>query len=405
LTQIRRQQMTTSTGGSMKEERKLSKVKISLMRDPMFALWQGVMMVGKTTVSDTCPTAATNGRDEIYGRKFIQDLSEKELAFVVLHESLHKAYRHMTTWHKLWLENPMLANMAMDYVINLELKDLDPHGHKIAMPRLNGKEIGLLDEKYRGMNTKQVYDLLKQQQDGGGGEGFDEHDWEGAQGLSEDEQKELAREIDQALRQGAMAHEKMNGKGAGGMSRELDDLLKPKVNWREVLREFVKSICAGKDASSWRRVNRRFLGSDTYMPTMISERVGHIVVGVDTSGSIGGKELNDFLSEVKGIAEEVTPERVDLLYWDSEVAGHEEYDTASVGNIIESTKPRGGGGTSPSCVSQYIKDKGLKPECVIMLTDGYVGSDWGRDWECPVLWVIVGNNTDTAPNGKTIHIN
>jgi predicted metal-dependent peptidase len=141
------------------------------------------------------------------------------------------------------------------------------------------------------------------------------------------------------------------------------------------------------------------------MPTMISERVGHIVVGVDTSGSIGGKELNDFLSEVKGIAEEVTPERVDLLYWDSEVAGHEEYDTASVGNIIESTKPRGGGGTSPSCVSQYIKDKGLKPECVIMLTDGYVGTDWGRDWECPVLWTIVGNNTNTAPNGKTIHIN
>jgi predicted metal-dependent peptidase len=273
------------------------------------------------------------------------------------------------------------------------------------MPRLNGKEIGLLDEKYRGMNTKQVYDLLKQQQDGGGGEGFDEHDWEGAEGLSDEEKKELAREIDQALRQGAMAHEKMNGKGAGGMSRELDDLLKPKVNWREVLREFVKSICAGKDASSWRRVNRRFLGSDTYMPTMISERVGHIVVGVDTSGSIGGKELNDFLSEVKGIAEEVTPERVDLLYWDSEVAGHEEYDTASVGNIIESTKPRGGGGTSPSCVSQYIKDKGLKPECVIMLTDGYVGTDWGRDWGCPVLWVIVGNNTNTAPNGKTIHIN
>ena len=69
----------------MKEERKLSKVKISLMRDPMFALWQGVMMVGKTTVSDDCPTAATNGRDEIYGRKFIQDLSEKELALSLIH--------------------------------------------------------------------------------------------------------------------------------------------------------------------------------------------------------------------------------------------------------------------------------------------------------------------------------
>jgi len=261
------------------------------------------------------------------------------------------------------------------------------------------------------MHTKQVYDILKQEQEdgggggGGGGDGFDEHDWEGARELTEEEQKDLAREIDQALRQGAMAHEKFNGKGAGGMNRELMDMLNPKVNWREMLREFVKSICAGKDTSSWRRVNRRFIGSDIYMPTMISERVGHIVIGVDTSGSIGGRELSDFLSEVKGIAEEVMPERVDLLYWDSEVAGHEEYDTSNVANIIESTKPRGGGGTSPSCVTAYLKDKGINPECVIMLTDGYVGADWGGDWECPVLWTIVGGNTNSAPNGKTIHIN
>jgi predicted metal-dependent peptidase len=201
-----------------------------------------------------------------------------------------------------------------------------------------------------------------------------------------------------------MTHQKLNGSGAGGMSRELGELLEPKVNWREQLREYVKSICAGKDASSWRRVNRRYIGQDVYMPTLISERVGHIVIGIDTSGSIGGKELNDFLSEVKGVAEEVSPEKVDLLYWDGEVAGHEMYDAATVGSIIDSTKPKGGGGTSPSCVSQYLKDKGIKPECTIMLTDGYVGSDWGSDWESPVLWVIVGGNTATAPNGKTIHI-
>ncbi len=39
-----------------------------------------------------------------------------------------------------------------------------------------------------------------------------------------------------------------------------------------------------------------------------------------------------------------------------------------------------------------------------MLTDGYVGSDWGNDWPAPVLWVITGGNTVMAPNGKTIHI-
>lgn len=387
-----------------KDERKLKKVKIALMRNKLFALYQGVMMVGKTSVDDNFPTAYTNGRDEKYGRKFIRELDEKELAFVVMHECMHKMYRHLTTWKKLADENAMLTNAACDYVINLKLKDIDPEGKYIRMPMKNGKPFGLIDEKYRGMHTKQVYDLLKKEfGEGGGGEGFDDHDWGGAEEMTDKEKEELHREIDRAIRQGQIAAKKA-GIGAGGLDRELEELLEPKVDWREVLREFVKSICSAKDASSWRRVNRRFLSGDVYMPTLIGERVGHIVIGVDTSGSIGVRELSDFLSEVKGIADEVHPEKVDLLYWDSEVAGHEEYDEATVANIVSSTKPKGGGGTSPSCVTDYIKSKGLKPECVVMLTDGYVGSDWGGEWPCQVLWCIVGGNDAIAPVGKTIHI-
>jgi predicted metal-dependent peptidase len=391
----------------MNEERKLAKVKIALMRNPKFAFWQGILMVGKTSIVDGLPTAATNGRDEMYGREFVAKLEEKELAFVILHEAMHKCYRHLTTWRKLWEEYPMLANAAMDYVINLELHDMGKATGVLSFPVIDGKQLGLLDEKYRGMNTKQVYDLLKKQYgvDGsGGGEGFDEHDWEGAGELSDEEKEVLGKEIDRAIRQGVLA-EKRAGQGAGGRSRELEDLLAPQINWREVLRDYVKSICSGKDASSWRKVNRRFLSSDTYMPTLVSERVGHLVIAVDTSGSIGGHELANFLSEVKSIAEEVTPDKVDLLYWDGEVAGHEEYDSGTVANIVDSTKPRGGGGTSPSCVSTYLKDKSIKPECIIMLTDGYVGSDWGDGWEAPVLWVVAGNNSAVAPNGQTIHIN
>lgn len=393
-----------------KEERKLKKVKISLMRNPMFAMWSGLMMVGKTRIDDDCPTAATNGRDEIYGREFIKKLDERELAFVVLHECLHKAFRHLTTWSKLYKENPMLANAACDYVINLMLHDMDKDGKYLKFPTLNGKRLGLLDEKFRGMNAKQVYDILKQEMESGGGspdgdEQFDGHDWEGADGLTDEEKKMLEREVDQALRQGAMAAQKIKGSGAGNMDRYIDELLNPKVNWREQLREYVKSVCKGRDTSSWRRPNRRFLGSDIYMPTLISEKVGHLVIGIDTSGSIGRDELSDFLAEVKGIASEVTPDKVDLLYWDGEVAAHETYDSATVETIVDSTKPRGGGGTSPSCVSKYLEDKSIKPECVIMLTDGYVGTDWGGNWECPVLWTIVGGNTAVAPNGKTIHIN
>ena len=398
----------------MLEERKLQKAKVSLMRDPKFALLSGVMMVGSTRIDEHIPTACTNGRDERYGRKFVQSLKEPELNFVVAHEAGHKMYRHLTTWKRLHEENPRLANNAMDYVINLMLKDLDPQGRTIQMPiwrdgPMKGKPMGLCDERFRGMTTKQVFDILKQEQDqngegGGEGEGMDAHDWAEANGLTPEEAKELERDIDQAIRQGMMAQQKVAGKGTGMQSRELDELLEPKVNWREVLREFVKSTCRAKDASSWRRVNRRFLSTGTYMPSLIGEKVGHLVVGVDTSGSVGTEELAEFLSEVKGIAEEVNPEKVDLIYWDGQVAAHEEYDENDVANIVSSTKPKGGGGTAPSCVSEYLNKQKIKPECVIMLTDGYVGSDWGSDWPAQVLWVIVGGNDVVAPNGKTIHI-
>lgn len=391
-----------------KEERRLSKVKISIMRNPKFALWSGLMTVGKTRVDDNVPTACTNGRDEIYGRDFIKTLDDKELAFVVLHETLHKAYRHLFTWKKLHDENHQIANMACDYVINLQLLDMDKEQSVIAMPTRAGKAIGLVDERFRGFNTKQVFDILKEEEpDGGygGGDGFDEHDWEGAKELSDEDKKAIEKEVDQALRQGVINHNKIAGKGAGGMNRELGDLLEPKVDWREMLREFVKATCSAKDASSWRRVNRRYLSGDTYMPSLIGERVGHLVIGIDTSGSIGNAELNEFLSEVKGIASEVHPEKVDLMYWDSQVAGHEQYGYHEVDNIVSSTKPMGGGGTDPTCMIAYMKEKNIKPEAIIMLTDGCIGH-WGDEWESPILWTICGQwGKDTyAPIGKTIHI-
>ena len=405
----------------MLEERKLQKAKINLMREGKFALWSGIMMVGRTTVSDTVPTACTNGRDEAYGRKFVAELRETELNFVVLHESMHKAFRHLTTWKKLYDEDSDLANKACDYVINLKLKDIDFYEKHISMPlirdgAMRGKPMGLIDERFRGMSAKQVFDILKDEKkgkgdgeggdgdgNGGGSQGFDEHDWEGAKEMSEPEKEQLAKDIDQALREGVMNQKKLAGSGAGDVDKDVLDLLESKVDWREALREFVKSTCSAKDASSWRRINRRYLSQGIYMPSLIGERVGHLVVGADTSGSVFNA-LGGILSEVKGIAEEVKPEKVDLLYWDSRVAAHEEYGTNDVSNIINSTKPRGGGGTSPSCVSAYLKEKNIQPECVIMITDGEVGGDWGSDWTAPVLWAIVGGSDVIAPNGKTIHV-
>ena len=120
-------------------------------------------MVGKVTVSEKCKSARTNGRDVEYGRAFVDMLTDKQLAFLVVHEAMHKAYRHMTVWKHL--PDKQVANWAMDYVINLQIKDTDPSETEVAMPRdpKTGKLIGLLDEKYRGMDTKQstTYSLRK----------------------------------------------------------------------------------------------------------------------------------------------------------------------------------------------------------------------------------------------------
>jgi len=144
-----------------------------------------------------------------------------------------------------------------------------------------------------------------------------------------------------------------------------------------------------------------------YMPSLVGEKVGHIVVGIDTSGSIGVQELNTFLSEVKSIVEDVHPDALDLIYWDGAVAGHEVYDMATMSNLVSSTKPMGGGGTDPTCMMRYLKEKQIKPECIIQLTDGYIGN-WGDQWEAPILWVITETNYSSSkivsPVGKTVHI-
>lgn len=371
-------------------EQRVQRAHVSLMNDPKYCLYSGVLMLGKTDVADDVPTACTNGRDVTYGRKFVDKLAEAELKGLILHENLHKAFRHMTTWESLYKQDAQLANMACDYVINLMIHDSDPDGKNVRLP-----EGGLLDQKYRGMDAATVFRLLKQQGagngKGGGGNsqgktgqpGFDEHDWENAREMSADEKEKFARDVDQALRQGAILAGKMNG----NKPREIDDLLKSKVDWREVMRDFISSICMDKDISTWRRPNRRWVDQGVYLPSLVGESVGRIVVGVDTSGSIRTEDIGQFLGELKAICDTVRPDGIDLLYWDNEVCQHEKYEIGDFDGLLASTKPAGGGGTRPQCIVDYIKANKLKPECAVILTDGYVDT-WGAGWTCPVLWGI-----------------
>lgn len=402
--------------------RKIKKAKLDVMRSslPGLRLWAGIMSIGKTSLCERTPTAYTNGRDEVYGLNFVERLPTPQLSFVCLHEAMHKGLRHLTVWRKLFDEDRDLANRACDYVVNRMIVAADPQESVVQFPRNpDGTKLGLYDPKYDGMSAREVFDELKKNPppSGGGGQGsgqpgegeaqgFDEHDWDDAQSLPAEEQKALQKEIEHALRRGE-AEAKKCGAGRGDLPAEIGQLLRPQINWKDALREFITQNCTTKDDSSYRRLNRRFHAFDLILPTPVGEAMGHIVVGADLSGSMWSGDpspMKKILSEFVGITRMVNPEHVDLLYWDGAVTGHEEYKRGDYDGIASAMRPVGGGGTDPRCVERYLKENQIKPDCIVMLTDGEVFDQWGDNWPAPILWVICENPKITSRTGKTVHV-
>jgi len=407
-------------GKTLTEEQRLTKATADIIGNQNYVALAGILMMGDHTIVASgymgCRTAMTNGVNAWYAREFVAGLSDAELRFLILHESYHVLYKHLTTYLHLYEQNRYKANLACDYVINLKLIDFDREcgdNGFIVMPK-----VGVVDEQYRGMDSAQVYALLPDDEQGKGkgkgsgqgsgeagdgdpsdGETMDQHDWEGAKELTPDERKEIERAVDEAVRQGALIAGKM---GSGG-ARLLDDVLQSKIDWREVLREFVSTTCAGNDYSTWRRPNRRYISSGLYLPSGISETVGELVIAIDTSGSIGGRELATFLGEVVAIAKAVKPQAVRLLYWDTEVCASEYYGQDQLDDSVKATKPAGGGGTMVECVPVYLREEQIKPQAAIILTDGYLGGSWGV-WHVPVLWCVLDNKNAKPDNGKAVHI-
>lgn len=389
---------------SFTAEQRIARTRVALLRDPKWAYLTGIFMVGKSTVEDDVPTAYTNGRDIKYGRKLVDSLPDAQLRGVVLHETSHIMFRHLSVWLPLYKKDAELANIACDHVINLLIKDA-------------GEELPdwvACDERFRNMDAQKIFYILQAEKKAGGGSGriphkasgtpgrkvgdpLDDHGWEEAQQFTPEELKEMAKEIDQALREGAI----IASRTGQNIPRAVGELTAPKVDWRETLREFIKTTVKGNSYATWRRPSRRHMWNDTYLPSAISESAGHMVLGSDTSGSISDKESAAYLSEINAICNDVVPERIDLLYWGHVVAVHETYEGAQLADLVGSTRPRGGGGTEPQCVADYIKQKAWTPQCIVMLTDGEFYETEGM-WDQPIIWVCTTKRV--MQSGITIHI-
>jgi len=132
---------------------------------------------------------------------------------------------------------------------------------------------------------------------------------------------------------------------------------------------------------------------------MVGTTMTELVIGFDTSGSIfGGVEMDMFASEIKQIIEDIKPTKVHVIYWDTEVAGHQTFDEGQF--AVQNLKPKGGGGTDGSVLFDYLRDKRITPQAIVQFTDGYVG-DWGKT-DVPTLWAV--SSDLVAPFGTTIRI-
>tara|TARA_B100000214_G_scaffold345637_1_gene295668 strand:+ start:814 stop:2058 length:1245 start_codon:yes stop_codon:yes gene_type:complete len=398
-------------------EQRLQKAVSDIMMNGRYTALAGLLAIGDRSVRDDIPTACTNGRDEKYGREFCESLNDAELRFLVLHENYHKLARHLHIYHHLYKIDPEVANMACDFWINYTLVEENKDNKPFEFATMTGAlSNGCYDERFKDLGVVEIFNILRREGQGGGqgqpndgrgtptdgqggGKPFDTHEWEEAQGLSDEEQKELAKDIDDAVRQGAL----MAGKTGSGGNRTLEQFLEPQVDWREVLRDFITDTCAGGDYSTYNRPNRRYLNLDIIMPSGVTEKVEELVLAIDTSGSIGQMALTTFLSEVKGICDTVKPSKVRVLYWDTQVCRDEVYELHELDVLPRSTKPSGGGGTEVECVPQYMAEHGIKPQATIILTDGYLGGSWGQ-WNCPTLWVILDNKGTHSTVGKTLHV-
>jgi predicted metal-dependent peptidase len=362
-------------------ERLLAKARTALVLEHPFI---GNVALNLPYVPDyTIKTAATNGKNIRYNPHFIDSLNDEERKFLVAHECLHPMLEHTFRRgernHRVW-------NQAADYVINKLLDD-----EKIGkMP-----QGGLLDNNIHNAGngtTEGIYNILPQPDDDGNnghGDPLDDCN-DGGDTPADKAQQEAEWKV--RVAQAAQAA-KMMGKMSAGLERLVGEILKPKVDWRDVLRKFLEKCKS--DQRTWSKFNRRFLAQGIYLPSVSGESLGEIAFAVDCSGSITQEVIDQFAAEILSAKEDGNPTKIHVVYFDSEVSHYESYGRDDDLDI----KPHGGGGTAFSPVFAYFAEHDINPVACVFLTD-LCCNDFGDQPDYPVLWV--STDEGTAPFGEVV---
>lgn len=362
-----------------------------LMTFPFF----GILALNLQLIEDKkIPTAGTDGKVFLYNPEYIKKLSEAERNFIVVHEVLHPALKHL--WRRKDRQ-PLPWNCACDYAINsiiMEYAQLNNQTQNIKMPAN-----GLIDKKYDGMSAEEIYDTFekitmakmgKGEGDGSGHNVLDDHSvWEDATGGAEGE-VEAADWEGKLVAAYESAESKQCGKMPSGLKRILDKITKPQKDWRTLLNEFIIEYV---NDYSFNPPDRRFDGSPFFMPDFNEpeSEVKDIVFWIDTSGSIGAEELAKVTSEIVGAIQQMNGNLQGYVgYFDAKA--YELNPFESVSDVL-SAPLKGGGGTDfhePFHeVKRQLTEKDHEVAGIIMLTDGYAPFPPESIADgVPTLWLI-----------------
>ena len=374
----------------------VSKATIDLVRHLETRAYAGLLLMGNTTIDPNVQTACTDGVNERYSPDFVLKLKLPEVRGLKLHETLHKVFKHTVRGLSYWKKNPQLANQAADYVVNDVIMNLADKAF-IKLP-----DGGLYDPEFHGLSFPEIYRILEQEQQAGGGGGrgdpLDEHDMGGAEQMSAEQIKQYSEQINEALHQGSM----MMSRFGKTLPRSITDSMIPKVDWPTAFRDFVCSVANGNDEHTYRKFDRRMIVFDIVQPGVYSEKIGDIVVAIDVSGSISQQQVNEFATELQSICEQVMPDAVRVLWWSDKVEHEQIIYPDQFGDIRKLLKPHGGGGTYVTAVSEYITQKQVKADCVVVFTDGHVESSPQWQVTAPTLWLVTENKRFVPPRGMLV---
>jgi predicted metal-dependent peptidase len=393
-----------------KTRKKFVRARITLLNHQPF--FGQIALNTPTIFTDSIETMGVDGVSLFVNPKFVEEKSQAELCGVIAHECLHVALLHPT---RRGQRDAKKWNIATDHAVNLELnKAIGSADYLMELP-----SDCLADPQYDGMSADTIYNRLP---DDKGDDGGDPGEDKGEDGDQPGDQpgnepgdspgdtggcgevfdapadvsvEELEAEIKQKVVQAAHSA-RAQGKLPGNMESMIDDLLKPVVDWKSKLREHFERVFPSD--YSWMRPNRRYVHQGLYLPGVEKDGTGHIVVGVDTSGSVSDNEIKQFVGEINSICEDVVPEKVTVIYCDWDIQGVDEFEADE--DFVARAPGRGGTRFTP--VFEEVEKRGIQPKALIYLTD--LGChDYPTTPSYPVIWGAT-DHASTPPFGEVIDV-